>query len=127
MLPSLLSRDIQAGLKQFLVSAFEPADTFCNGLMARFVEEEADWLKGPYVQLGLPFSSGQAGRTFFQSFETAYPGYRHQEQAWERLSSNRKAQSTLVATGTGSGKTECFLFPVLDHCARAHAAGETWN
>lgn len=124
MLPSLLARDIQAGLKQFLVSAFEPADTFCNGLMARFVEEEADWLKGPYVQLGLPFSSGQAGRTFFQSFETAYPGYRHQEQAWERLSSNRKAQSTLVATGTGSGKTECFLFPVLDHCARAHAAGE---
>jgi len=21
-----------------------------------------------------------------------------------------------VATGTGSGKTECFLYPILDHC-----------
>lgn len=29
-----------------------------------------------------------------------------------------------MATGTGSGKTECFLYPVLDHCARARADGE---
>lgn len=29
MLPSLLAKDIQTGLKQFLVSAFEPADTHC--------------------------------------------------------------------------------------------------
>lgn len=124
MLPSLLARDIQSGLKQFLVSAFEPADTFSHGLMSRFVEDEESWLKGPYVQVGLPFTTGQAGKTFFQSFQTAHPGYSHQEQAWERLSSNRKAQSTLVATGTGSGKTECFLFPVLDHCSRARGAGE---
>ncbi|MGH6649445.1 DEAD/DEAH box helicase, partial [Aquabacterium sp.] len=29
-----------------------------------------------------------------------------------------------MATGTGSGKTECFLFPLLDHCAQARVAGE---
>jgi len=124
MLPSLLARDIQNGLKQFLVSAFEPADAFCHGLMSRFVQDEAAWLKGPFVQIGLPFTQGKAGRAFFQGFETAFPGYSHQEQAWERLSSKRQAQSTLVATGTGSGKTECFLFPVLDHCSRARAAAE---
>lgn len=28
MLPSLLAHDIQTALKQFLVSAFEPADAF---------------------------------------------------------------------------------------------------
>lgn len=124
MLPSLLARDIQSGLKQFLVAAFEPADAFSHGLMSRFVADEGSWLKGPYVQLGLPFSAGQAGRNFFQRFQTAHPGHSHQEQAWERLSSHRKAQSTLVATGTGSGKTECFLYPVLDHCSRARGAGE---
>src|SRR6185436_13682162 len=32
--------------------------------------------------------------------------------------------NTIVATGTGSGKTECFLYPVLDHCSRAIKAGE---
>ncbi len=41
--------------------------------------------------------------------------YRHQEQAFERLDW-RAGQSTLIATGTGSGKTECFLFPILDYC-----------
>src|SRR4051812_5100017 len=116
MLPSLLARDIRVGLKQFLISGFEPADSFLHGLMSRFVEDEAAWLKGPYVQVGLPFASGTKEKSFFQAFETEHSGYSHQEQAWRRLSSQHLAASTLVATGTGSGKTECFLFPVLDHC-----------
>ncbi|MDN3918725.1 DEAD/DEAH box helicase [Roseateles violae] len=124
MLPSLLARDIQTGLKQFLISAFEPADSFMHGLITRFVEDEEAWLKGPYVQVGLPFSVGSAGRGFFPGFETTFPGFSHQERAWERMSSQRLGLSTLVATGTGSGKTECFLYPVLDHCARAKAAKE---
>ena len=124
MLPSLLARDIQQGLKQFLVSGFEPADAFMHGLMSRFVEEESAWLKGPYVQVGLPFVTGKAGRKFFQTFETEHPGHGHQEQAWKRLSTQHQAASTLVATGTGSGKTECFLFPMMDHCARERAAGQ---
>lgn len=124
MLPSLLAKDIQTGLKQFLVSAFESADAFNHGLMSRFVEDEQAWLKGPYVQVGLPFVAGKSGKTFFSTFETQYPGFSHQENAWERLSTQRQGQSTLVATGTGSGKTECFLYPVLDYCVRARAAGE---
>ncbi|ULR90337.1 DEAD/DEAH box helicase [Comamonas sp. B21-038] len=120
----MLARDIQTGLKQFLVSSYEPADSFMHGLMRRFTDEEAAWLKGPYVQMGLPFAVGNAGRSFFSSFETEFPGYLHQEMAWQRLSSQHLAASTLVATGTGSGKTECFLFPVLDHCVRSKKAGE---
>ena len=46
-------------------------------------------------------------------------------QAWRRLSSlDREPQPTLVTTGTGSGKTEAFLIPVLDHCRRAKRAGK---
>jgi len=41
----------------------------------------------------------------------------HQQQAFERLS-GEDSVSTLVATGTGSGKTECFLYPILDYCWR---------
>lgn len=118
MLPSLLARDIQTGLKQFLTSSYEPADAFMHGLMKRFTENEAAWLKGPYVQMGLPFNVGSAQCNFFSGFATEFPGYAHQEAAWKRLSSQHGAASTLVATGTGSGKTECFLLPVLDHCAR---------
>jgi DEAD/DEAH box helicase domain-containing protein len=39
----------------------------------------------------------------------------HQEAAWARLRSDAGPRSTLIATGTGSGKTECFLFPLLGH------------
>ncbi len=124
MLPSLLARDIQNGLKQFLLTGFEPSDDFFHGLMQRFVDEETSWMKGPYLQVGLPFRIGGAGRKFFGHFETQYPGYVHQEAAWFRLASNQQAANTLVATGTGSGKTECFLYPLLDHASRAKAAGE---
>ena len=45
--------------------------------------------------------------------------YRHQRTAFSRLAASA-GQSTVVATGTGSGKTECFLYPILDYC-RAQA------
>lgn len=124
MLPSLLIRDIQQGLKQFLVTGFDPSDDFFRGLMRRFAEHEPGWMKGPYLQIGLPFRVGAAGRGFFPDFKIEHPGYTHQEAAWQRLSSGHLATHALVATGTGSGKTECFLYPVLDHAARARRNGE---
>ena len=124
MLPSLLARDIQKGLEQFLLTGFEASDAFMHGVVQRFVEQPEGWLKGPYVQVGLPFTQGVSGKKFFDTFETDNPGYSHQEAAWQRMSTLHSAASTLVATGTGSGKTECFVYPVLDHCARAVAAKE---
>ncbi|QOZ23118.1 DEAD/DEAH box helicase [Bradyrhizobium sp. CCBAU 51753] len=51
--------------------------------------------------------------------------FRHQLDAW-RLLSDRERQSVLVTSGTGSGKTECFLFPILsDLAAQAHGQRET--
>ncbi|MEV0597628.1 DEAD/DEAH box helicase [Nonomuraea cavernae] len=50
--------------------------------------------------------------------------YRHQARAFERLSTlGKQAEPTLIATGTGSGKTESFLLPVLDRCCRKRAQG----
>lgn len=110
MLPSLLARDIAQGLQQFLVTGFDPSDDFPHGLMSRFVADPAGWLKGPYLLVGLPFALGAKGRGFFAGFDTEFRGYSHQEAAWQRLSSLHAAASTLVATGKGSGKTECFLY-----------------
>jgi len=103
MLPSLLARDIQQGIKQFLVIGFEPADGFFHGVMRRFVDNELAWMKGPYLQVGLPFRHDSAGRDFFSGFQTECSAYTHQREAWQRLASDRMAAHTLVATGTGSG------------------------
>ena len=43
--------------------------------------------------------------------------YDHQLRCW-RLLGQAPAQSVLVTSGTGSGKTECFLVPILDQLAR---------
>lgn len=99
MLPSLLVRDIQQGIKQFLLTGFEPSDSFFSGVMQRFVDEESAWMKGPYLQLGLPFRLGESGKTFFTGFTTENSAYIYQEAAWNRLTSNKLAANTLVAMG----------------------------
>lgn len=43
--------------------------------------------------------------------------FRHQAEAWRYLS-EPSPRSVLVTSGTGSGKTECFLFPILSDLAR---------
>ena len=43
--------------------------------------------------------------------------YDHQLRCW-RLLGQGPAQSVLVTSGTGSGKTECFLVPILNQLAR---------
>jgi ATP-dependent helicase YprA (DUF1998 family) len=47
--------------------------------------------------------------------------YRHQELALRRVVQDDR--NIVVATGTGSGKTESFLLPILDHLVREQAAG----
>lgn len=44
--------------------------------------------------------------------------YQHQLMAWRALQERDPARSVLVSSGTGSGKTECFLVPILDDMAR---------
>jgi DEAD/DEAH box helicase domain-containing protein len=43
--------------------------------------------------------------------------YLHQIEAWKILS-EKEPKSLVVASGTGSGKTECFMVPILDSLIR---------
>jgi DEAD/DEAH box helicase domain-containing protein len=42
--------------------------------------------------------------------------YKHQLEAW-RILANPAPQSVIVTSGTGSGKTECFMVPILNQLA----------
>ena len=53
--------------------------------------------------------------------QRAFPGtirpFKHQVRAWEALM-GADPRSVIVSTGTASGKTECFLLPILDDLVR---------
>ncbi len=58
-----------------------------------------------------------------QRFPADRHPYEHQVRSWRALQ-DAESRSLVVATGTGSGKTECFMVPILDALAReAEAAG----
>ncbi|MCB1822761.1 MAG: DEAD/DEAH box helicase, partial [Candidatus Competibacteraceae bacterium] len=48
------------------------------------------------------------------SFPARRRPYRHQLEAWQALIQGQPPRSVLVTSGTGSGKTECFLIPILN-------------
>ena len=50
-------------------------------------------------------------------FASEQKPYVHQLEAWKLLSDS-EPKSVVVASGTGSGKTECFMVPILDRLVR---------
>ncbi|WP_461534711.1 DEAD/DEAH box helicase [Spongorhabdus nitratireducens] len=126
MIPGLLAQDIARSLREFIVTGFE-TDTWpfagkFDALVNKHNNGEA-FIKGPYVSIGLPFLKKTDRNDLFDGFKTEHSPFAHQQQAWSNLSSLGKYKSTIVATGTGSGKTECFLYPLLDHCQRHRKPG----
>ncbi|MBW4532661.1 MAG: DEAD/DEAH box helicase [Pleurocapsa minor HA4230-MV1] len=115
MIPSVLASEIQASITDFLKTEFRSSSPGFEDLIDRFLAEPEAIFKGPYLSTSLPFRSGTAGANYFPDVPMAFPPHRHQEQAFGRLQ-HPNYQSTIVATGTGSGKTECFMLPILDHC-----------
>ena len=51
-------------------------------------------------------------------FKREWHPYTHQVEAWRKLADPEVAHSVLVTSGTGSGKTECFLVPIIDDLVR---------
>ncbi|MDO4231344.1 MAG: DEAD/DEAH box helicase [Lautropia sp.] len=125
MQPLILSEQVTQGVADFLRAAFPATTKGFHGLIDRFLAERGSLFKGPYLTVPLPFrrQANVSGEAAFEWLPKGFVPHAHQARAFERLS-GAKARSTLVATGTGSGKTECFLFPVLEHCRQRRLAGE---
>ncbi|WP_029146238.1 DEAD/DEAH box helicase [Microbacterium luticocti] len=133
LLPTLQADDIQRGLVDYLATTFALADADARRALEAFLRDPVDGIfKGPYVRLRVPFRT--AGGDWRQSLEWyddhGFIPYGHQAVAFARLSTaNLTVQKpaplpTLVTTGTGSGKTEAFLYPILDHVQRTKRAGQ---
>ena len=116
MLPTVISREVEEGIKSFLRTTFPSSTPTFEHTLETFLSEPGQVFKGPYYSLRLPFRPAPPGELPFDEIAFPYRPHLHQARAFARLCGDEPS-STLVATGTGSGKTECFLFPILDACA----------
>ncbi|MFF2807681.1 DEAD/DEAH box helicase [Streptomyces sp. NPDC058000] len=129
MRPTLAAQTLRDTTVEYLTTTFALAEPDTQEALEEFLTDPADGLfRGPYLRIRRPFRAAADG---WQRHLDWYPAdfpppYAHQAEAFARLTSKdgRQPQPTLVTTGTGSGKTESFLIPVLDHCRRAQEAGK---
>ncbi len=88
--------------------------------------------KGPFISLSRPFKQGPtiaqlvADGVFHPAMTSIVPAEHthvraHQDEA---ILSIHRGDTTIVSTGTGSGKTEAFLYPIISRCLelKDHAA-----
>lgn len=132
LLPTIQAEQVQEALLDYLLTTFALADEDARGALGDFLEDsENGMFKGPYVRLRLPFRAAADGWRNSLEWYEGFPPYGHQAAAFQRLTSLDLGPSkprplpTLVTTGTGSGKTESFLIPLLDHVRRAKRQGVT--
>jgi DEAD/DEAH box helicase domain-containing protein len=119
MIPLTLAAEIRTTILDYLTTTFNFQDRDLERELLAFLEKEQGGLfKGPYIHLRLPFRKVSPEVQSPLTISPAFVPYMHQQRAFERLTTRggRQPQPTLVTTGTGSGKTECFLYPILDYC-----------
>jgi ATP-dependent helicase YprA (DUF1998 family) len=132
--PLATSNRIAASYRRYLLSTFSPRRAQLATEFEQALHEEMRVTRGPFLQASAPFEPGVStsdliaegllSRGFRDFSESAFPIERplhlHQEQAIRKAVAGR---NLVVATGTGSGKTEAFLLPIVNHLLREREAG----
>lgn len=115
MLPSILAKQLEKGIGDYIETTFPMTNEPFKDSVQNMLATKGSVYHEPYVAVRLPFRVADEMPTCFDAIHPAYLPYVHQQKAFERLTGD-DGRSTLVATGTGSGKTECFLYPILEYC-----------
>ncbi len=120
----------------YLATTFYLSD---DGLRKVFHEElhrPGRFVKGPILEATPPFMEGATlqglidegllagsfGRLESESLPLTRPLYQHQDTAIRKIVADNR--NIVVATGTGSGKTEIFMLPILNYLLRQKDQGK---
>lgn len=115
MLPSVLANRVRVALSHYVETTFPITNPLFKQSIKDLVNTPGGLLHDPYVAVHLPFRVADEEAVSFEAVRQEYKPYVHQQRAFDRLLGD-DGRSTIVATGTGSGKTESFLYPILEYC-----------
>lgn len=137
--PITAARNIRDGFVDYITTTFHFADSEYQAAFKHALAEEGAVARGPYLDIGGSYETGNSldklidmgeASPLFKELEHApeskkelklsRPLYLHQEEAIKKINAGK---SLIVTTGTGSGKTECFLIPIVNHLLRKLEAG----
>ncbi|MES3036189.1 MAG: DEAD/DEAH box helicase [Gemmatimonadota bacterium] len=134
--PIVFTERVVRSFLRYQLTAYPFADerllTQMRTLLSLDETRDSPLLRGPFISLSRPFRTGASvdalvkEGVFHAHMRQRIPAeitnlYGHQEDAVRAI---RASKATLVSTGTGSGKTECFLYPVVSRCLELRDAGE---
>jgi DEAD/DEAH box helicase/Domain of unknown function (DUF1998)/Helicase conserved C-terminal domain len=130
--PFSVADDVLDFFRRYVRAGFPLRSPVLDAQREELIDAGLLW-REPYVSLGRPGTTGPAlnslsGLLLDRTLDVPWGFdvlYEHQHQAIQRLSIAREGgpQNTLVLSGTGSGKTESFLIPVVDACLRSDKPG----
>ncbi|MCG7277882.1 DEAD/DEAH box helicase [Corynebacterium imitans] len=130
LLPVHASEHVLEGIAEYLTTTFSLANPDTAKALKSFLSDTATGMfRGPYVRTRLPYARATDWEGLLEWLPEWFTPYHHQAEAFQRLRSRdeageRRPEPTLVITGTGSGKTEAFLYPVLAHAKRMRDQGQ---
>ena len=123
--PIAYTENVVRSFLRYQLTAYPFADPGLHAQMRDLLSldhtRQSPLLEGPYVSLSRPFREGAAVEALVDEgllhphLRERIPDeithlYSHQERAIKAIADGK---ATLISTGTGSGKTECFLYPIV--------------
>jgi len=131
--PILFTERVVSDFLKYQLTAYPFADHSLYAQMRSLLNldetRNSPLLKGPFVGLSKTFEEGAAVAdlanqdVFHPHLQRLvdFPNlYGHQEQGVRAI---HEGKHTLVSTGTGSGKTETFLYPIISRCLKLRDEG----
>ncbi len=118
--------------ENYLKASFFFKDARLRQSFAAALREEGSLLKGPYPEVARDFGKGPSAQALAEEYFADrsqalcpalidQPLYDHQVNAIRAV--HEYNRNVVVATGTASGKTESFLYPILFDLYRQHVEG----
>lgn len=134
--PLKTSEEIIKTYQRYLMTRFPlgKTDPELRGQFYKLLEKKRKSLvKGPILEILPPYKTGKTLRQLGEFWKPLInhldntnqselcdrPLYKHQEKALNLSDS----KNLIISTGTGSGKTEAFLYPIINYCLKNPSIG----